>query len=88
MCESKEFGFRLTVQDGSLRRAIGPITVREFAQVVKCKDDGVNYLVKAVVDCQPSGITFADAPILMDFMVTGSSPAKIAESHQVRRLSG
>lgn len=88
MLESQECGYRLTVQDGSLRSAIGPITIQEFAQVVKCEDDRANYLVKEVVDCQPSGVKFAEAPIFMDFIVTGSSPVKISESFQVRRVSG
>ena len=71
--ESKERGFRLTVQEGSLDREIGPICIQDFAQVIQCKDDGQGYLVKTVVDCQPPGIQFPDVPLLMDFMVEDTS---------------
>ena len=84
--ESKEHGFRLTVPDGSLHGAIGPITVQEFAQVVKCKDDGQDYLIKAVADCQPSGIEFPEIPLFMDFLLKGCPPANISQSFEVRAV--
>ena len=81
--ESKEHGFRLTVQDGSLHSSIGPITIQEFAQVVRCESDGHEYLVKTVVDCQPSGVKFPDKPLLMDFLVEDASSANASETPQV-----
>ena len=81
--EWKEHGFRLTVQKGSLHRAIGPIKIQEFFQVVKCEDDSQFYLVKTRVDCQPSGTTFPDNSLLMDFMVKDTPVDKIAQTFQV-----
>lgn len=88
MHESKEHGFRLTVQDGSLRSPIGPITVQEFAQVVRCEDNGQDYLVKSVVDCRPSGATFLDKPLLMDFRTEEISSIDISGVEQVRSSWG
>lgn len=84
MRESKEHGFRLTVPEGSLNSAIGPITVQQFARVVKCEDDGKDYLVKAIVDCQPSGSKFPEIPILLDFAVADGLSGKSLEPRQVR----
>lgn len=81
--ESKEHGFRLTVQDGSLHSPIGPITVQHFAQVVKCENDGQAYLAKTVVDCQPCGVKFPDKPLWMDFILKDASSINISETFQV-----
>ena len=84
MHESKELGFRLTVQDGSLERAIGPITIQECVQVVKDENDGQSYLVKAVVDSQPSGAKIPDIkPLLTDLFVEDTSLTTISKSFQV-----
>lgn len=81
--ESEEHGFRLLVQKGSLRCAIGPITIQEFPRVVKCEDGNQEYLVRAVVDCQPSGVQFRSASLLMDFRIEDTPRAKILQSFQV-----
>lgn len=84
MHESRTHGFRLTVQPGSLPGAIGPITIQEFAQVVKCETDGQEYLVKMVVDCQPSGVNFpVDKPLWMDFIVEDTSFSNLSDTSKV-----
>lgn len=73
----------MTVQDGSLHSPIGPITLQSFAQVVKCENNGHDYLLKIVVDCLPSGAKFPDKPLLMDFRIEDACSSDLSETVQV-----